>query len=100
MPLQHLCAECLAAGVQAEPGFSADYLVYCSFCGKVDEAATVSRSTVDETAQFGSLMNEHGVSVVQFDEYREKQHEVRALSVRVEADQRRTLSTGSSTRTS
>lgn len=75
----YLCADCRAAGAQAESGPSTDFLVACSFCGRVDEAATAGRNTVDETVQWGALMNEHGVSTVTFDEYREKQHEASPL---------------------
>lgn len=85
--MAYLCADCRAAGVQAEPGagVTTDFLVCCSFCGRVDEAATAGRNTVDVTERWGALMNEHGVSTVSFDEYREKQHEV-SLSFRVDLD--------------
>jgi transcription elongation factor Elf1 len=74
----YVCPECREAGVAPEDvdGNVHGSLVACGFCGAVDERATYSRNTIDVSHTFGTLMNEHGTSDIQFREYNEKTHEV------------------------
>lgn len=80
MPLQFVCAACLAAGVRRELAQTDDYLIACSFCGAVDEKATYSRNAVEVSGAFGTLMDEDALNDAKFRKLQEKKHDVSGIA--------------------